>query len=206
MNILELRTGAKNTIAAAMTDVTVSTHGGEYSLDAIRRYASKAPSVVISILGCDTDKSPLVTFAGLARMSAFVFDRSHANNPRGDSALNLVTLLLRVLATPGQFWGLDGCLSAPQDIRARNLYTPDLDGVGVALWAVSWGQLVDLTNDDEAELDDFDHLHADYNLGPVPDGNVEAEDDVYFNLPRPVYGRFSLLLGGRALVVGGASV
>jgi len=186
MNLLELRAGAASAIRTGLVGqegrtVTVGTHGGEYSLKEIQRYAQKAPAVIISVLSCDTDKSPLVTIGATAHMAAFVMDRSHAGDPRDENALDLVTRLLRILAAPGQFWGLTGCLSAPQNIRSRNLYAPDLDGIGIALWAVTWAQLVDLTDDLGLELEDFNILHVHYDLGPEPDGVLEAEDEIELN-------------------------
>lgn len=209
MNLLDLREGFVTTVEAAFVGstppVTVDTHGGEYSLDAIRRYAQKAPAVIVSVLSVDSDKAQLETQAtGTVHMAAFVMDRSHAGNPRGDSALDLVTRLLRVITTSGQFWGLDGCLAAPSNIKARNLYAPDLDGVGIALWSVTWGQLVDLT-DDELDQDELLHLHADYDLGPTPDGVVEATDNIMIGASDPdhVLSRADEVIAGRSKVVSG---
>jgi hypothetical protein len=174
MNLLEFRAGIATYLDTAIPNTYIYTHDGEFGVKEVKRYARQTPAIVIALAGLKSQKNP-VTIADVLVTAAVLTD-NRPQNLKGDGVLNTATLLLRELVAVGQFWGLDD-ISAPKNVQMKNLYGTDLGKLGVTMWGASWHQSVDLTSDSET-FDDLELIHCDYDLGPVPDGEIEAQDDI----------------------------
>lgn len=178
MTLNELQDAIVSTLATALgSTITVSACDGEYSADSIRRYASAAPAVHVAITGFDSDKT-IISGEATAEVKPVLFlttKRTPLVSP-GRGVQILATSVLRSISEVGQVWGLNDPAQAPRNIKGKNLYASDLDKMQVALWAISWSQLVDLVSGDES-YDDLELLHADYDLAE-PDGTYEATDEI----------------------------
>ena len=72
-------------------------------------------------------------------LSAFVICGDTLTAPRHQAALALTDTLLAAL--PYQRWGVSYLTAVlPASLRADNLYSGEINGRGVALWALSWQQ------------------------------------------------------------------
>lgn len=160
--------------------LNVSVHEGEFDLDAVRRYSKSDPALVIALLEAETDKNPIgdgILFD--TTMVGVVLARSRAGEPKDSRALRIGTYVMREIAKNGQTFGINLVqVQAPTEIKGRSLYSAELDQKLVSLFGISWKQMVECTPDAEEPLDDLDLIHVDYDLGPEPDGDYEAEDDI----------------------------
>ncbi len=60
-------------------------------------------------------------------------------------------------------WTTDECYQQPMNVKDKNLYSTDIDEMGLALWVIRWDQLVQIPYlADRTTLDDFAILYADY--------------------------------------------
>lgn len=176
MTPLELRSAI---IAEVREKVSVlqencQAHGGRFDKGEIRRVAIKSPVVLIAclgLLGAESDGCGEVD--AVFQWGAFVVTTDKPQLPRDAGALAIVTALANII--PGNRWG--AAASEPERIRGDNLFSGQLEGAGVALWAITWQQKLTLGGLEEATLDDFLVFHADYDLAP-PDGQIDAVDDV----------------------------
>ena len=92
--------------------------------------------------------------------------------PRDSLALDLVTGLAAII--PTATWGLDESVDGASQVRADNLFSRDIDRIGVALWAVTWRHTVDIDPTDISSLDDFLRAHVDWDIDQ--DGETDASD------------------------------
>lgn len=168
---------ARQAIVAAIQaelgpDVTVEAHGGRFDRAELARYSKRAPAVLVAALGF-----PRVAERPRARPSvqfaAFVVCRDAPGASRDTQALTLAEALVRLI--PGNRWSLDD-LEAPEPPSAQNLYNGDIDRLGIAMWAVSWRQVVALTPlRDIADLADFATFHGTHHIGDGPDTESHLE-------------------------------
>jgi len=178
----EFQTAIATTIAAQVPTANVDTHGGEYTWEAISRYAANDPCIMISLAGAKVEQgtfpSQMTAHVSVA-VSVITQTRAGAAGGRHTRGLRYTTELLRVVNQFGQYWGLPAsnkCLQVPKGLRAENLYSSKLDSNDIAMWGVTWKQMVDLIDDTAIPID-FELFHADYDLAPT-DGEYEASDDV----------------------------
>ena len=134
---------------------TCAVHDGRFKASELRRWALRAPAVLIAWLGTPRAEAPGVLWTDCDhRFAAFVVTRDRAAQrpkekslPRGKAARSIVYVLL--LLIPRARWGLTD-IGAAENLRAVNLYSGEVDKAGVALWAVTWRQALRL----EAAADD----------------------------------------------------
>ena len=180
MNLATFRDAIVDYFDSTFSELNVSSHGGELDLQSVLRYAKADPALVVSITQAETDKSQGDGVRFTVRVSAVVSARSRAGEPKDERALRIGSYVLReVAAFPAQTWDITSVdVQAPRNIRGVNLFSTEIDKHQLALFGISWEQLVDITADTAEEYDDYETFFAEYNLGPVPDGEVEAEDTV----------------------------
>ena len=167
MSLLALRTAIDGAVKAALPTVkSVKPHGGRFTLEEIRRIAAQTPSVRIALLGLNSiGQTTGSEVRALAVVAVFVLTRDAPAVHRDVAALALVEVLVKLV--PGNVWGLAD-VDAPNDVRADNLFSTQLDKVGVALWAVNWRQEIELGVFDETALDDFATFNATFDIGETP--------------------------------------
>ncbi len=185
MTLDDVRTGLidtlKNDAALKALSVDVRSHRGEFTYENLQGIAARPMTCLVSFLGVKEADLQAGEVRCRCQFGAFVLTTDRPKMSRDSAALVIVTRLLMVV--PGNLWGLD--ISAPENVAASNLY-PAGDAQNLALWAITWEQPVafDVTdiNDSEA-LDNFLKWYADWDLGPVPDGQIEARDEVELEGP-----------------------
>ena len=158
MTLLELRTGIMADLQARLgAGVKVLGHGGRFSADELQRYGAAAPCVLVAVLGLG-ELNPLgSTIDATVACAALVVTADRPNLSRDAGALAIVTTLAPIL--PANSFALD--VSGAVAVRADNLYSAQVDKLGVALWAFTWRQpAVTLTALDPAALSDFLTLHV----------------------------------------------
>ena len=144
-------------------------HGGRFDLDQIKRFAAMAPSVRVALLGA----GPAQDLGGPQwRHPAFVL----ASGLGRDAAA--AAICQRILAiVSGSRWD-DPDLGPASGARADNLYSEGARSQGIALWAVSWEQPVQLSRSRTSDQLRLTSVHAsfdpnaaaaDFDEIPVPD-------------------------------------
>lgn len=143
--------------------VRVVTHGGDFGLEDLQRYAVQAPCLVVAALRFDpTDEGG--TIAAETVMGVVAVAKDTPGLRRDAGALTLIDTATRVLmrigvpATGG---------SRPRNVIARNLFSTKLDVTGVAMWCLTYTQVVDL-QDDVSSYVDLAKVHADYEIEGGP--------------------------------------
>lgn len=185
--LTEFRHGIAVTLAAdpRLAGVTVFEHGGDYDLFEVKRYASRTPAVIVSLVRveCETDHGGIPLADVLVCCMVLTSDKKGLT--KDVSSMDVVHSMLNILCRqPLSDWGLPD-LGPPNDVKAANCYTKDIDAEGIALWAVSWCQDVELSPFAPlvSPADDLDAIHATYDITPrdndAPLGEVpDAEDEI----------------------------
>ena len=139
--------------------VCVDVHGGRFSEDDLKQYATKAPALKVSLLRLrvKTAKKP-IDINTLESHKPIASEMSHAivnmtigitvvtkdmgsSLPRYEAAVNLSQFLFMVL--PHQTFGTNHVSPVPADIDLRNLFNVDVDkNKKVAFWGVAFDQKI----------------------------------------------------------------
>lgn len=147
-------------------------HPGRFDEAELKRVATRAPALFVSCLGCLTVTNPGTEQADASlALAVYIVTQSVPGLPRDAGARNLAEALVTLV--PLERWGLSGCGEA-QAVRATNLYSGDVDKLGVALWAVSWQQTLRL-GDSVFAADGT--LPRELYLGIEPDVGIGHEPD-----------------------------
>lgn len=118
-------------------------HRGQVTGAEIARLSKRTPAVLTTCVGAAG-----VSEAGDGRadadlrLAAFVLAGDRSGLPRDRGALAVVEGILEWL--PRFHPGAGLIAGPPEQIRAENLFSGELDRAGVALWAVSWRQTLRL--------------------------------------------------------------
>lgn len=178
--LLDLLNGTVTGLLAdsRLAGVNVSAHGGEFTDVEIKAYGAKSPHIVVAIL-----RSPITLQGGkvmsVASMIAVTIetDRKGVAGDRTSRVLALTDAALQVISKL-PIPDMTG-LSYARDVDARNLHSPAWDRSGLAAWAISWYQTVELKTPTNWAA--FKTLDTKYDL--VPHDNdaelgevIEAED------------------------------
>lgn len=154
MSLSDLRDAVESALDANVKPLAaVHVHGGQFGLAELRRYAIHAPCAVLSLRSI-----PAVEYEGgqvvaSIEWAVYLIARDAVNAKKDAIALSLVEAALGVI-TPEQRWGGEAS-HPPESIKAPNLYSGDLDKVGIAFWAITWTQKQDIQRVDVSELADF---------------------------------------------------
>lgn len=132
--------------AVLPTGTTVLRAGGAFDAAEIRRHVTRAPAVIVTCLGAgDYARLPQGVWTLEAQLAAYILCRDTPPTlTREVQALGLVTAVLQSVARatwndPAAFGVVPG-----DSLDATNLYSGDLDAAAVALWAVTWRQVLHL--------------------------------------------------------------
>lgn len=149
--------------------------GGQFNLEEMRRHSVQLPGAFVTCVETiDAEKyEALVKTRG--RFAVVLVERAR---PEGqpdpqDRPRNIARLAGRVVhkvTTKAKNWGNNEVLASPERVSSKNLYSKAADTNGIALWAITWDQMLLLKEDPPpGALDDFLELEADYQL--VQDGD-----------------------------------
>lgn len=180
MSLLAVRDRIVSTLKAGVPGLrSVVPHAGRFTAEDLSRYSQQAPVGIVSCLAASKIDEEGGSVTPHARWAAFVLTRDTPNSKRHDAAIAFAQAIL--LEVAGNRWGLEG-VHRPAALQLENLYAGPIDKAGVALWAVTWIQAVDLELTDAAALAALTKVHADYDLAPA-DGTIAAADDVTLEAP-----------------------
>jgi len=185
--LTEFRAGIANALRAdkRLAGVTVFEHGGDYDLHEVKRYASRTPAVIVSLVRveCETDHGGIPLADTLVCCMVLTADKARLT--KDVSSMDVVHSLLNILCRhPLSGWGLAD-VGPPNDVKAANCYDKNIDAEGISLWAVSWCQDVELSPYEllVSPTGDLATIHATYDITPrdndAPLGEVpDAEDEI----------------------------
>ncbi|MBU1611242.1 MAG: DUF1834 family protein [Proteobacteria bacterium] len=179
MSLAAIREAVRSTIATGIPMLkTCDTHGGRFDAEELARMATRTPAVLVATLGFSDLTEGQGEYRAEVRFVAFAVASDKPGLPRDKAVMAMADALSKLI--PGNRWGLEESESAPQDVRADNLYSGQLNKSGVTLWAVTWrqrmmlGQAMD--DDTLATLNIFETCDLQYAMGS--DGTPVAEDMV----------------------------
>jgi hypothetical protein len=158
---------------------TVTNHEGDFGDDEIERYSTKANALVLSSVGSDSVRQGGVIHDTNV-FDLFIFIRGVSERERTRGSYLVKEHLLKLLHNQDTWNNTDECVQSPRDVKARNLYGPKTDGMGVSLWAVRWTQLIEIPFlDNFGSLDNFARLFVDYlRVGETDPTNTIAEQQI----------------------------
>ena len=177
MQINQLLSAITNTIHGHLPDLEdVSTHAGRFDLTEVKRIANRLPTVKVALMEAREFKSVETEQRDVSlRLAAFVMVSDSRKLPKDEAAINIIETLSLLIAE--QRWGVDGVLAA-SGIKASNLFSTQTDRQGLAIWGITWDQVMRLKEniwqpskiipsrlyvaDDPSEYgqeDDYDLLH-----------------------------------------------
>ena len=170
MSLLALRTAIVAGITTGETAFNVvKSHGGIFNRAEYKRIAVKTPGCSVAIFGGPVTRNGKIGVC-MARVVAFIVAKGTSETKRDVEAMVLAESVANLAAADA--WGYEA--KAPEEIGLANLYSGDIDRDTIAIWSVTWQQLVDLSDFDLSTLDDFYKAHVDWDLAPR-DGVVDAQ-------------------------------
>lgn len=178
--LLDMRDAIVSTLKAdaRLSGVNVYDHGGEFTEDDLTRYSKQAPALIVALLG------GMPEFIGgaietEAAWCIIAITRDAPAMKRDRSAIALVDATLRSIMPP--FYENTAAAGRLRDFRARNLFGPKIDALGVSLWSIVATQRIELADDTDITVD-FNTLHVDYTdlhpADPLPADQLLATDDI----------------------------
>lgn len=139
--------------------------------------SAKAPAVFVAVLGFNDLQVVSGSYEAAVSWGAFVVAKDKHGQPRDLVAASVVDLLALII--PDNNWELPETIGTPVGVRGDNLFSAAVDKIGVAMWAVTWRQRMQIgqvmTNSDLAALDIFKTFDAKF---PVKADAPVAEDQV----------------------------
>lgn len=171
MSVLDVRTAIAAKLGAALPKgVSVGTHGGRFeSAEEIKRYITKGPAVLVACIRIPLTNPGCPRIMLPAGWAIFVITKDVPGAPRDQGAIALTEAVL--LEVNNNTWGRSDVM-VPTDIDARNLYSAKIDNLGVALWAVTFTQMVNDLAVDPSTLHNFVTFHEDVDMAPA-DGQID---------------------------------
>ena len=120
----------------------VASHPGRFSEDELSRLLTGKKAVRVAI---ENTQSVSVDGQGIHEakllMAAYVICSDTHDAPRHKSALAITEAIVELL--PFNRFGLNNLKPVtPASISAENLYSGEIDRKGIALWGISWEQII----------------------------------------------------------------
>lgn len=131
---------------------SVEIHGGTFDLEEVRRISATAPSVWLAAAGVGKSRRNSAGQIELpVNFAAVIVTKDTAQQGVGrvrrDQAAEALATACMMLIDRSRF-GLSG-VGAPEDLRATNEFSGEVDKAGVALWQVTWTQAIGFGEDFE---------------------------------------------------------
>lgn len=175
MSLLDLRTAIVDQLLTKLAPVKAESHGGRFTLADLQRIATGAPTVRVACLGVTGVEQSGGSVSATARWGAFVLTKDQRQLPRDHSALLITAQILASVVE--NRWGLEAA-ELPTDLRGDNLYSGKLENKGVALWAVTWTQTIEIETLDFESLVAFATFHQEIDIDMNQAGEPLAADTV----------------------------
>lgn len=154
--------------------------GGRISLGETDRRSMKLPAAFFACTGTRDGKfmGNLFRTRGLFVLILVVPSKPEGQPTPQDRAHAIARLVHRTLmvVAGAKTWGNAEVQGIPEKVSSANAYTTETDEKGVALWAITWEQMLALTADPvPPPLDSFKKLDADHQIVPS-NPEIDAED------------------------------
>lgn len=176
--ILVLRNSIVVGLRDAMPVREVVAAGGRLNVEDLRRLGARTPCIAVAALGAPAFNERSTIKECDLRWVAYLITKDVPGSSRDAQALAFLAPLFAAIASNS--WG-EG--QRPTELTADNLYTRQIDELGLALWAVTWRQRIEVAPFDHTKLDKFLELVAQYDLAPL-DGVIEAESKTILEGPQ----------------------
>lgn len=178
MSLHGLRDAVVATLKTALPALpSIEAHAGRFTPEEVKRAGAQTPALRVVVVDVPQIEASNVGTADVdVLMGVYVVTRDTPASPRDKAALATVTALTTIV--PENRWGLDYA-ERPEGMRADNLYSGDVDKLGLALWAMTWLQTIRVKFGPSAGvLDDLKTFVTDYHLPPLgdPPGAPAATD------------------------------
>ena len=155
-------------ITTAVTDAGVKAfpYEGQFGDADLKRVNNQAPCVYLSCVGLSDTEDQGDDMIGTGQwVASIVTARTKAGDntaSRLDGATAIAETILPLIRDSNGSSGAwaDECAGPARKIRARNVFSADLDKKGLTLWVMTWEQDVSLVAFDNAALDDLLTVHA----------------------------------------------
>lgn len=168
MSVLKLREAIRKELADGVKDLReVTTHGGRFDEAQLRAWGARAPCAIVAALGFPALEGHGPVTATV-EWGVFIVTRDTLTLKRDEHMLILAPNILTIVH-PAQRWGDFEGVWMPEDIKAVNLYGAKIDAMGLALWAASWTQKIDINLVNASDLADFLRVRGDFTLSDDPD-------------------------------------
>lgn len=130
----------KDHIADVCTDV--ESHPGRFTESELSRISRAPRAVRVAIEDiAETNVSPMGKTQYRLLMAAFVICSDKQGPDRTESAIECVEKVISVL--PRNRWNSDNYFPVQEaSINAQNLYSGEIEKKGIAMWAVTWSQII----------------------------------------------------------------
>jgi hypothetical protein len=128
-------------------------HAGKWDAKELKRYAQRPPAFFFTVMGGAVERQPDINFP--AQCVGVLMCEDRKGQRKEDQVLEYSDLILRSLGSTENdtcLWGLSNAIKRPYKIAARNMHSADIDAEGVALWAVTWQQSFDLTEESDGSI------------------------------------------------------
>lgn len=177
MSIADVREGITAALQTALGgNVAVQSHRGSFaSAEEVKRFATKPAAVLVAALRVARAED----IGGVAMLpvdwGVFVITKDVPGVPRDVGALGIVQAIL-MLAGDSDWGGQP--VGPSSHLDARNLYTPTIDQLGIALWGIGFQQAVETPQVSDAQyasLNPFVTFHQDIDMAPA-DGVVDITE------------------------------
>lgn len=125
--------------------------GGRFDLAALQRFGVNAPGIRVAVLRINSiEWVDTGEFDAVVEIGAFVATRDEPGKPRDAAVLLLVQRVLE--RAHAERWALARVQSA-RPARAENIYSAEMQRIGLALWGVTWTSKVRMGSTAWAAID-----------------------------------------------------
>ena len=153
-------------------------HDGQFGERDLARFTNEAPCVYVSCVGFsdsdDQGDDMVMTGQWVAAIVTKRTTGEQGKASRIDAATAIAEAILPIIrdsnGSNGAWSGVSN--SGPSRIRARNLFSPELDAKALTLWLVTWEQDVSVIDFDAIELDNLITLQSTFDDGTETDVEV----------------------------------
>lgn len=155
MSIETVRDAIVATVSQQLPDLkTCAAHPGRFSEAELTRIAFKTPSVHIAALATGQQIMSGSEHHASIAWCAYVTAAETPDATRDLLAIRLVNALLQII--DDNDWDSDDVVEKPEQIKSQNLFSANIDSKGVAMWAVTWQQIIRLGDStDYTALNEF---------------------------------------------------
>lgn len=149
---------------------TCESHPGQFNEAEIRRVAAQAPAVFVAVLGVGKVNDTRHPAQAPVSFAIYVIAKDQPGKTRDQISLRLTNALIDYITNND--WDSDSVVEDPENIKAANLFRAVIDKQGVAMWAISFTQVIEITAGTSlSDLNDF--LLA---VGESTDTDDQGED------------------------------